>query len=134
MKYNLIICFLLFFTLFAEAKTRVKLLYVIDGDTVKIEAPGTLEKRSFRLDDIDTYETKKINRAYKQAYANKITIDEVIRRGKRQKKYLEKLLKNKKIYIVTSEKKDRYKRLTGTLYAGKININKKIQKKYKMKK
>ena len=56
-----------------------------DGDTIDVK----IEKNTFpvRLIGIDCYETGRIHRAYRQAYDNNLSIDEVIARGKQSTAY-----------------------------------------------
>ncbi len=93
---------------------------IIDGDTVEIQLKETSAK--FRLVGIDCFETSKNYRAYKQAYLNKMGINEVIFKGCMAKSYLNNMLygiKNVKIKIVGI---DKYGRLLGVIY-GKDNLN-----------
>lgn len=109
---------------FGVAKTPIKILKIYDGDTIQAKIDN--EKFSIRLIGLDCYETKNINRAYKQAYENNLTIDDVIDKGIKSKKYLEKLYKNNKNKEIFFDFKgiDKYKRALGILYFGEINVNK----------
>ncbi len=100
----------------------IKLIRVIDGDTIEVQLRQT--KAKVRLAGVDCFETSKIHRAYKQAYLNKMTIDEVIFKGYQAKGHLNNMLhgnKNIKIKILGI---DKYGRLLGIVYNGENrNIN-----------
>ena len=83
---------------------------IVDGDTIKLEFDGKLT--TIRLIGIDTFESRKNNKAYKQAYQYHITLEEVINRGKRAKSYIQaKLSKRIKNYLEYDEDfLDRYDR------------------------
>ena len=83
---------------------------IVDGDTIKLEFDGKLT--TIRLIGIDTFESRKNNKAYRQAYENNISIEEVIQRGKLAKTYIkEKLSKRSKNYLEYDEDfLDRYDR------------------------
>jgi micrococcal nuclease len=87
-----------------------KVDYVTDGDTIKVYIND--ERISIRLIGIDSFESRKNNKAYRQAYEYNLTIEQVIDRGKKAKDYLKKLVENKKyVYLeYDKDKIDRYKR------------------------
>lgn len=107
---------------FADELICVKVIKVCDGDTVQVEYNN--EIHSIRFLGVDCYETRKINRAYKQAYLNKITIEEVVRRGKYSKQFLNEYLQQSPVVKLEPGGKDIYNRDLGTLYSDNININK----------
>lgn len=85
MKKGLITFISLFFITccaYAESKIPIKILRIVDGDT--IEAQINRNKFSVRLVGIDCYETCRIHRAYRQAYENNLSIDEVIKKEMNQ--------------------------------------------------
>jgi micrococcal nuclease len=90
--------------------------YALDGDTIKVKFDGKLT--TIRLIGIDTFETHKNNKAYRQAYENNITLDEVIRRGKKAKEYIKDAISaHKDFYFEYDEGlKDRYKRTLAYLW------------------
>ena len=96
--------------------------YVVDGDTMKFRFDGKIV--TVRLIGIDTFETHKNNKAYRQAYENNISIDEVIRKGKKAKDYAkELLLKNSEYYFEYDEQfLDRYKRTLAYLWFNKDSM------------
>ena len=113
---------------FAETKMPVQLIKIKDGDTIDVK----IEKNTFpvRLIGIDCYETGRIHRAYRQAYDNNLSIDEVIARGKQSTAYLENLYranKNNQVYI-DFKGVDIYGRALGVIYFDKLNVNEDLQK------
>lgn len=122
-----IIAVLVFFSFieFTAAKAcleRITITKVTDGDTVRGIING--KETSIRLTGIDCYETSKRDRAYKQAYLNKISIEDVVKRGKESKEILTKLLNsNDNITVRFTDIDKRYNRNVGIIYAGNINVN-----------
>ncbi len=112
---------------FADVRTPVELVRISDGDTVV----ARIDKNEFkiRLIGIDCYETAKINRAYKQAYQNNLSIDEVVNKGLNSKRYLEELYAQNKNSKTTIEFKglDIYNRVLGVLYFDKLNVNENLK-------
>lgn len=101
---------------------NIKITKITDGDTVKGIVNG--KEISIRLSGIDCYETSKRDRAYKQAYLNKITIEEVVQKGKESKTILTNLLQNQNnITVKFTDVDNRYNRNVGILYINNININ-----------
>jgi micrococcal nuclease len=84
--------------------------YALDGDTIKVRFDGNLT--TIRLIGIDTFETHKNNKAYRQAYENNISIEEVIKRGKKAKEYIKEKLSNHSDFYFEYDEDflDRYKR------------------------
>ena len=117
-----LIVILLMPAIFAAQTESIRITKVTDGDTVKGIVNG--KEISIRLTGIDCYETSKRDRAYKQAYLNKMTIEEVVQRGKDSKEILTNLLrKNNNITVQFTDIDKRYKRNVGILYAGEVNVN-----------
>jgi endonuclease YncB( thermonuclease family) len=111
-------------TIYAHANElqKITVVKVADGDTVNVEFSDNVS--AVRLVGIDCYETAKIHRAYRQAYENKITIEEVVRRGKEATRILEEITeKNKDNIYLHCEGVDKYGRILGVLHTDKININ-----------
>ena len=101
---------------------NIKITKVTDGDTVKGIING--KEMSIRLSGIDCYETSKRDRAYKQAYLNKMSIEDVVKRGKESKEILTNILKsNNNITVRFTDIDKRYNRNVGIIYAGDINVN-----------
>lgn len=121
-----IIVFILFFltlttlTAFAEC-CNAKLIKIYDGDTIRVSING--QEQSIRLIGIDCYETSKIHRAYKQAYQNNISIEEVVRRGKESKLILTHFLKTHPDITIETHGTDKYGRTLGVVYANGTNVN-----------
>ncbi len=105
------------------ATQKVDLVRVVDGDTVVVS--NFLHQDLYiRLVGIDCLETSAIHRAYKQAYENKISIDEVLKRGQESTNILNKFLEqNKEQLVLEAQGLDKYNRILGIIYAGKTNIN-----------
>ena len=117
------ILFLFALPLYADSLTPITITKIYDGDTVGARIEG--EVFLVRLKGVDCYETMRISRAYRQAYEEKITIEEVVKRGERSKEYLSGLF-NKvgkdRIYF-QFQGVDRYSRALGVLYFGRVNVN-----------
>ena len=112
----------------AETIIPVQLIKIKDGDTIDVK----IEKNTFpvRLIGIDCYETGRIHRAYRQAYDNNLSIDEVIARGKQSTAYLENLYranKNNQVYI-DFKGVDIYGRALGVIYFDKLKVKEDLQK------
>lgn len=125
----LVLVMLIGSSVFASDKVPVTLSRVYDGDTIEIINENN-QKENIRLLGIDCYETSTNNRAYKQAYENKIPIEQVVAQGIKAKLALIELFKtnpNKQLYI-ERQGKDCYNRTLGILYLAKININKYLLK------
>ena len=76
------------------------------------------------ISGIDCYETSKRDRAYKQAYLNKITIEEVVQKGKESKTILANLLQNQSnVTVKFTDTDNRYNRNVGIIYINDINVN-----------
>lgn len=123
-SFILLIVFVLCSASYAASKTPVKIVKILDGDTIRAKINDNIF--SIRLIGIDCYETTPNNRAYKQAYNNNLTIDEVIKNGKFSKKYLINLYKNSNVQTFEFMGLDYYKRPLGVLYFDDVNINQKM--------
>lgn len=100
---------------------------VIDGDTIVGECVFRKQVK-IRLNTLDSFESKKFRRAYKQAKKYDITIDEVIERGQQAKEITKELTLNKQVALVFRERKyGMYGRLLADIYIIKdgewINLN-----------
>ena len=123
-SFILLIVFVFCSASYAVSKTPVKIVKILDGDTIRAKINDNIF--SIRLIGIDCYETTPNNRAYKQAYNNNLTIDEVIKNGKFSKKYLINLYKNSNVQTFEFMGLDYYKRPLGVLYFDDVNINQKM--------
>ncbi len=111
---------------YAADKIPITIIKIYDGDTVLAK----IDKNQFsiRLIGIDCFETRKIHRAYKQAYQNNISVDEVDCKGQSSKQFLEQLYKNNQNKSVFLDFKgiDKYGRALGIVYFDSINVNKEL--------
>src|SRR5699024_8400389 len=123
-SFILLIVFVLCSDSYAASKTPVKIVKILDGDTIRAKINDNIF--SIRLIGIDCYETTPNNRAYKQAYNNNLTIGEVIKNGKFSKKYLINLYKKSNVQTFEFMGLDYYKRPLGVLYFDDVNINQKM--------
>lgn len=98
------------------AQEIAKVVKVTDGDTLKIEINQI--KDTIRLIGIDTPESKANNKAYKDAYKSKQTIEIITEMGKRAANYTKSLVKKGDTVKIEFdiEKRDKYKRLLGYVY------------------
>ena len=120
------ILFMVALPLYADSLTPITITKIYDGDTVGARIEG--EVFLVRLKGIDCYETMRISRAYRQAYEENITIEEVVKRGERSKEYLSGLFNQvgkDRIYF-QFQGVDRYSRALGVLYFGRVNVNKEM--------
>jgi micrococcal nuclease len=90
--------------------------YVVDGDTIKVRFDSKIT--TVRLIGIDSFETRLNDKAYRQAYQNDITVEEVLKRGEMAKEYLKDRLKNQKEFYFEYDEDflDRYGRVLGYLW------------------
>lgn len=113
-------------TVFADTRTPIKILKITDGDSLEVQI--NRNKFKIRLIGIDCYETCKIHRAYRQAYENNISVDEVVACGKKSKEYLQQMYKDNQDKEILFDFKgvDKYGRALGILYFDNVNINQKL--------
>ena len=76
---------------FALSDELATVIYVFDGDTIRVLYHGG--KVSVRLIGIDAPESKSNNRAYRQAFTHRIDVATIVAIGKRAKNYLKSLVK-----------------------------------------
>lgn len=112
----------------ADTRIPIEITKIYDGDTVEAKIDKN-KPFKIRLIDIDCYETSKIHRAYKQAYCNHKSIDDVIAAGLDSKKYLQNLYDNNKSNGTYLEFKgiDIYGRALGILYFDTLNVNENLK-------
>ena len=122
-KFELLFLFLILLNLPANSENKIstELVKIIDGDTIILK----VDKNEFsaRLVGIDCFETNANNRAYRQAYLNNLSIDDVLSRGKNSKKYLEDFYKNADKIYFEFKGLDIYKRVLAVIYFDNINVN-----------
>jgi micrococcal nuclease len=121
LKAILIAVLTILISLNAYAQKCYKLLYVIDGDTIKILYHG--KKTSVRLLGIDTPESRKNRRAYYQARKNHQDVETIVYLGKQAKRHIKKLLAGySKVCLVYDQNnaytghRDRYHRILAYVY------------------
>jgi endonuclease YncB( thermonuclease family) len=112
--FFIIIVLACIFGLATDAKFKV-----VDGDTIKINGVN------HRLAGINCFEkSKAFNHAYKQAYLQKLKVEEVLRRGKLAKELFKELTKDGFTYIIIG--KGCYNRPTINIYNNKKQLINKI--------
>ena len=106
-----------------DTRIPVTLTKIVDGDTIRVKIYQ--EDFPVRLVGIDCFEASKNQRSYKQAYENKISVDEVVENGKNSKDFLENLYNNsdKKVYLDFLGI-DKYGRALGIVWFENQNVNK----------
>ena len=124
---GLILVILLLFVVYKHfslhIRHKVDLVKVIDGDTIVISDFLNVNYR-IRFIGIDCFETSTINRTYKQAYENKLSIEDVMKIGNESTKILENQLNkaSKNLYL-EPKGLDKYGRTLGVIYIGETNMN-----------
>lgn len=112
MKKALIFVLLFGFSVFAHATDYVKCIKVIDGDTIKI-ATG----ENVRLIGVDTPESRRNKKLYRDADRSKEDVDAIIAMGKESAKFTTGLVLGKDVRLEFDvQKKDRYGRLLAYVY------------------
>jgi micrococcal nuclease len=109
--------------------TTVTVLKIIDGDTLKIRYKG--KKESIRLIGIDTPETRKNNKAYRDAKISGKDIDAIISQGKKATSYVKSLVKKGDMIQIEFDiqTRDKYGRFLGYVYLkGEKMLNEEIVK------
>jgi micrococcal nuclease len=119
MKKNIVLFLILgiaFPICISAGRDKAKVLYVIDGDTLKISYHG--RKESIRLIGIDAPETRKNRKAYKDSKRSNNDINAITSQGRLAKKYVNSLVNKGAIVAIQFdiEKRDRYRRLLGYVY------------------
>ena len=95
---------------------NAKILYIIDGDTLKIMYDG--KKQSIRLIGIDAPESRRNSKALKDSARSSRDIETIVSQGKIAKKYVKTLVKKGDSVRIAFdiEKRDRYRRLLAYVY------------------
>jgi len=75
---------------FASERIPITITRITDGDTVRVKMESG-NKFALRLVGIDCYETYSSHRTKSQAYDDKLSVDEVIKKGLSAKEYLKEL-------------------------------------------
>ena len=120
---RLIILIILLMSTYLWAKDPVKVLYVVDGDTIVVMYQGKKEK--IRLIGVDTPEIHQGSHLNQQVKQWKQSEKKLIRAGKKAKYALKnKLKKARYVYVkFDKQKRDPYGRLLAYMYADKDMIN-----------
>ena len=110
------------------------IIRTIDGDTVVGDCLFR-GKVKIRLNSIDSFESRRIKRAYKQARNYCCTVEEIVNKGKRAKGITKELLLNKQVVLFFRERKyGMYGRLLADIYFIKegrwVNLNEYLLLKY----
>ena len=129
MNKLLISLLIIFFTqtVLATQQIPIEIIEIKDGDTVLAKLENG-NKFVIRLYGIDCYESKKIHRAYKQAYLDNISIDDIVEKGLLTKQYLKNEHAKSSTTTFSFIGVDIYKRILGILYFDGININDRLVK------
>ena len=104
---------------------------VIDGDTFVAKC-ATNPALHVRMTKIDSYESKRNNRAYKQAYNEQKSVEEIVALGKQASAVSKELLTNKIVRIEPNAQSplDRYGRTLAEIYLDDVNVNDKLLAEY----
>lgn len=97
---------------------KVKLIKIIDGDTIKVKSLYTLQEFKIRLIGIDTPETKENKKLLRDITKNNQTKDEIIRMGITSKEFTKNLLLNSKYLYLEYDIQiyDKYNRRLAYVY------------------
>jgi micrococcal nuclease len=108
--------FLFIFSIPSHAEVTAKVLWVVDGDTLKIEFEG--KKESIRLIGIDTPESRINPKAKKDAERSRQDIETIIAQGKKAAAFVKTLVKKGDTVKIEFDvqQRDKYRRLLGYVY------------------
>jgi micrococcal nuclease len=97
-------------------RETARVLYVIDGDTLKVLYQG--KKQSIRLIGIDAPESRKNSKALRDARRSMKDINAITAQGTLAGRYVRGLVRKGDIVTIQFdvEKRDRYRRLLGYVY------------------
>lgn len=100
----------------AQANPRVRIVEIVDGDTVRLAFPEG--KESVRLIGIDTMESRENQRAYRQASEYRVSLKTILSLGKVATRHLEDIAPRGTLVSVEYDRKkrDKYGRLLAYLY------------------
>lgn len=112
MKKVLLFALLFCFSVFANAADFVKCIKVIDGDTIKISTGENV-----RLIGVDTPESRRNKKLYRDADRSKEDVDAIISIGKESAKFTTGLVLGKSVRLEFDvQKMDKYGRLLAYVY------------------
>ena len=110
----------------AEHRFLVEIISVTDGDTVKgrIDVGFDIQlKANIRFYKFDAYESNR------RRFGKKNTTERELKLGKGATKYLNSLLKNKKVYLTVPKRtRGKYGRVLGTLWVDGKSVSKLMEK------
>jgi micrococcal nuclease len=97
---------------------RVKVVRIVDGDTIQVSMNGKKEK--VRFIGIDTLESRKNKRAYRQARSWGVPVEEIVRMGREAKKITSKMIPPGTVVDLEFDvdQRDRYGRLLAYVWVG----------------
>ena len=115
---NILVGVLMFLAGVAVAGEPVKVLYVVDGDTIKISLNG--KKESVRLIGIDTPESKANPKAKKDAARSRQDVKKIVSLGKAATTFAKSIVKPGDMVTLEQdvEGRDRYGRILAYVYLG----------------
>lgn len=107
-------------------QTECDVVKVIDGDTFYANCNNVYTK--IRMVEIDSYESRLNNRAYKQAWQQKLTPEQIVGRGKKASSIAKEELLNKHVILTQPQKQkiDIYGRTLAKVYIDCVDINNKF--------
>lgn len=94
------------------AQEQAKIVSVFDGDTLIVKYHG--KDKYVSLQFVDCYEAYKSDKAYKEAYLNHLSVENIINNGQAAKNYVETLVKPED--VVTLEIVEDYGVITARVY------------------
>jgi micrococcal nuclease len=109
------------------AERSCEVTRVVDGDTFDAKC-SDIQYIRVRLLSIDSYESKRNNRAYKQAYLQHLSVEQIVDKGHKATAVTTKELDHKQIKLVydSTHSLDKYGRTLGTVFVDNVNINDKL--------
>lgn len=112
--------------LLTTKQTECDVVKVIDGDTFHANCNNVYTK--IRMVEIDSYESRMNNRAYKQAWQQKLTPEQIVGRGKKASSIAKEELLNKHVVLTQPQKQkiDVYGRTLAKVYINCVDINNKF--------
>jgi micrococcal nuclease len=128
-KSLIVLCFVLLFAGIGLGLERVKLVRIVDGDTIKVMYEGKQE--SVRFLGIDTPESRENPRMIKQCKAEGVDKGLILKQGKIASEFVKDALSgNEYVWLeFDREKHDKYKRILAYVYS-QDNCDKKYMLNY----
>lgn len=115
-KHNLLLILLACTLSISAGRDKATVLYVIDGDTLKVSYHG--KRESIRLIGIDAPEINRNRKAYRDSRKQGRDIGTITSQGRLAKNYVKSLVKKGSVVSIQFdvEKRDKYRRLLGYVY------------------